>query len=145
MPIFITFKLTIRMIKKFLLGITILLSFSAFSQSKASPEKNYAKNPAWIKMIDVEGVNYREVLYAYKVYWQHHAFPEEEGDRYIGKGNILKEKRSKKELRELKKSELMRFQVKKFEHWKIKNEPFVKENGNIMTAAERLKFHNQNP
>ena len=37
----------------------------------------------------------------------------------------------------------MRFKIKKFEHWKIINEPFVKENGHIMTTEEKLKFHNQ--
>jgi hypothetical protein len=133
------------MTKKFLLGLSLLLSLSGLSQSKATTEKDYAKKPVWIRMMDIEGVNYMEVLKAYKIYWQHHALPEEEGDRYIGKGNQQKEKLSKKELKELKQSEAMRFQIKKFEHWKIKNEPFVKENGNIMTAAERLKFHNQNP
>ncbi len=133
------------MTKQFLLGLSLLLSFSVFGQTKAPSEKDYAKKPYWIKMMDVEGVNYREVLKAYDIYWQHHKLPEEEGDRYIGKGDQQKEKHSKKELKELKESEAMRFQIKKFEHWKIKNEPFVKENGNIMTAAERLKFHNQNP
>ncbi|MEO8770198.1 MAG: hypothetical protein ABI402_08940 [Ferruginibacter sp.] len=133
------------MIKKILLGISLLFSLTTFGQTKTVTEKEYAKKPYWIKMMDIEGVNYNEIVKAYTVYWKHHELPEEEGDRYIGKGNQAKEKLSKKELKELRESNAMRFQVKKFEHWKIKNEPFIKENGNIMTPEERIKFHNQNP
>ena len=133
------------MIKKFLLGIALLMSVTAFSQAKPATEKEYAKKPYWIKMLDIEGVNYYEVIKAYTIYWKHHELPEEEADRYIGKGNQGKEKLSKKELKELRESNKMRFQVKKFMHWKIKNEPFVKENGNIMTPEERVRFYHQNP
>ncbi len=94
-------------------------------------------------MMDVEGVNFTETLKAYDIYWQHHNLPEEEGDRYTGKAGAQKKKISKKELKERREGAAMRFEVKRFQHWKIKNEPFVKENGNIMTADERLKFQQQ--
>lgn len=129
--------------KKWLIPAFVLLSISAIAQQKKLTEKDYAQKPHWIQMMDVEGVNFNETLKAYDVYWQHNNLPEEEGDRYIGKGDAKKKKVSKKELKEINKSAEMRFQIKKFEHWKIINEPFVKENGNIMTAAEKLKFHNQ--
>ena len=131
------------MTKKCIFIIFLFFSLTGFAQSKALTEKDYAQKPLWIQMMEVEGVNFNETIKAFDIYWQHHTMPNEEGDRYIGKGDQKKKKMSKKELRERREEAEMSFQVKKFEHWKIKNEPFVKENGNIMTAEERLKFHNQ--
>lgn len=130
--------------RQILLAILLVLTISATAQTKKHSDKDYAKKPYWIQMMDIEGVNYKEVLKAYTIYWKHHSLPEEEADRYIGKGNQAKEKLSKKELKERREGEIMRFQIKKFEHWKIKNESFVKENGNVMTANERLKIIQQN-
>lgn len=131
------------MTKRYVLLLSLFFSLASLGQTKKLTDKDYAQKPYWIKMIEVEGVNFNETVKAYDIYWQHHEMPEEEGDRYIGKGDQQKKKLSKKELRERREAMDMRFQLKKFEHWKIKNEPFVKENGNIMTAAERLIFHNQ--
>lgn len=128
------------MAKHFLSAFLLLLTLHSYSQTKKFSDKEYARKPHWIQMMDIEAVNYKEVLKAYHIYWQHHSLPEEEADRYIGKGNEKKEKLSKKELRERREGEKMRFQIKKFERWKIKNEAFVKENGEVMTAEERLKL-----
>jgi hypothetical protein len=131
--------------KKWILLIVLFFSLAGFSQKKTLTEKDYARKPYWIDMMDIEAVNFNETLKAYDIYWEHHNLPEEEGDRYIGKGQKNSKKISKKELKERREEAAMQFQVKKFNHWKIKHEPFVKENGNIMTAAERIKFHNEHP
>ena len=131
------------MIRKWTFLILLFFSLEGFGQAKPLTEKDYAQKPHWIGMMDIESVNFNEAIKAYDIYWAHHNMPDEEGDRYIGKGDQLKKKISKKELRERKAGEEMRFQVKKFQHWIIKHEPFVKANGNIMTAEERLQFHNQ--
>ena len=128
---------------KLLTALLLFISLAGRSQAVKFTDKDYAQKPLWIQMMDIEGVNFNETLKAYDIYWQHHDLPEEEGDRYIKNKDAPKKKLSKKELREIREGAAMRFQVKKFEHWKIKNEPFVKENGNIMTAEERLKYHNQ--
>ena len=127
-------------------GLFILLTFlclAGSAQVKTHHDRDYAQKPYWIKMMDIEGVNFNETLKAYDIYWQHHELPQEQGDRYSGKGELSKINVSKKELKERREEAEMGFQVKKFLHWKIRNEPFVKENGNIMTAAERLQFHQQ--
>ena len=131
--------------KKWILLFVLFFSLAGFSQEKTLTEKDYARKPYWIDMMDIEGVNFNETLKAYDIYWEHHNLPEEVGDRYIGKGEKTRKKISKKELKERREEAAMQFQVKKFKHWKIKNEPFVKENGNIMTAAEKIKFHNEHP
>ncbi len=129
--------------KKWIIIFSLLFTITGYSQKKTISEKDYAKNPYWIDMMNTEGVNFNETIKAYDIYWQNHSLPEEEGDRYIGKGEKENKKISKKELKDRRSGAAMRFEIKKFEHWKIKNEPFVKENGNIMTAAERIKFHNE--
>ncbi|MCX6314426.1 MAG: hypothetical protein NTX08_06815 [Sphingobacteriales bacterium] len=123
--------------------ILLFICLSGFSQTPQYTEKEYARSPHWIQMMDIEGVNFNETLKAYAVYWQHHTMPEEEGDRYTGKTDQSVKKISKKELKERWAGADMRFQIKKFMHWKIMNETFVKENGCIMTAEERIKFHQQ--
>ena len=131
------------MTKNWIVVISFFLSISGFGQTAKLTDNDYALKPYWIGMIEMEGVNFNETLKAYDIYWQHHDLPVEEGDRYNGKGEQTKTKHLKKELKEKQESARMAFHVKKFLHWKIKNEPFVKENGNIMTAAERLRFHQQ--
>lgn len=131
------------MAKKYFLLIFLFISLGGMAQKKQLSETDYAQTAHWIRMMDIEGVNFNEAIKAYDIYWQHHSLPDEEGDRVTGKGGQEKKIISKKELKELREGAAMRFQVKKFLHWKIKNEPFVKENGNIMTAAERLTFHEQ--
>ena len=132
-----------NMMQKWLLIAAVLFTTTAVAQQKKLTDKEYAQKPHWIQMMETEGINFNETIKAFDIYWQSHPMPEEEGDRYIGKGDDLKKKPSKKEAKEMARAAEMRFQIKKFEHWKIINEPFVKENGNIMTADEKLKFHNQ--
>ena len=139
---FITLLIVI-MIKKYLFISLVLISASVNAQQQKLSEKDYAKNPYWITLSQIEGVNFIETVKAFEIYWQNHQMPEEDGDRYIGKGDEKKKKVSIKEMKEITKATDMRFKIKKFEHWKIINEPFVKENGHIMTTEEKLKFHNQ--
>jgi hypothetical protein len=141
--IFIANSNSISMMKKYMLLVAVLMTTVSFAQTRLLTEQDYSQKPHWIKMIEIEGVNFNETVKAYDIYWQHHKMPGEDGDRYIGKGDQKKKKLSKKELKESREEAEMQFQIKKFLHWKIKYEPFVKENGNIMTAAERLAFHKQ--
>ena len=131
------------MIKKLLLITLLFTAITGYGQTKNPTDKDFAKQPLWIQMIDIEGVSFTETVKAFEIYWQNHIMPDDEGDRYIGKGDQKKKKLTKKELKEGREAAAMRFQIKRYEHWKIKNEPFVKEDGHIMTAAERLKFHNR--
>lgn len=128
---------------KIYLLIPLLFSLNSFGQAGKFTEKDFAQKPCWIILMNTEGVNFNETIKAYDIYWQHHLLPAEDGDRTIGKIDQNKKRASKKELKERREEADIRFQVKKFQHWKIKNEPFVKEDGHIMTAAERLEFHNR--
>ena len=128
--------------KKWLLILFTFLSISGFGQAKMPTEKDYIRKPYWIQFMDQETVNFNEAVKAFDVYWANHKMPEEEGDRIIAKNEPAKPL-SKKEIKEIREGDEMRFQVKRFKHWIIINESFVKPDGFTMTAEERLRFHNQ--
>ena len=130
------------MTKKWILIIFLLITFTGFGQVKTFTEKDYAEKAHWIQFMDLESVNFNEALKAYDIYWQNHKQPEEEGDRIAESRKRIKPL-SKKEIRVIREGDEMRFQIKRFKHWKIINEAFVKENGFTMTAEEKLRFHNQ--
>lgn len=130
------------MARKSLLFITLFFSLAASAQNKQLTDKDYARKPYWIQLMDLESVNFNEAVKAFDIYWQNHQMPEEEGDRVIGKNQPVKPL-SRKEIREIREGDEMRFQIKRFRHWVIINEPFVKPDGFTMTAEEKLRFHNQ--
>ncbi|MBK7433720.1 MAG: hypothetical protein IPI66_07330 [Chitinophagaceae bacterium] len=130
------------MLKKIMVILVCCLPVAGMSQGKLPSDRDYAQKPLWIKMMETESVNFNEALKAYDLYWQNHELPEEEGDRYTGRSEP-KTKLSKKEMKALREAADMRFQIKRFLNWKIMNEPYVKENGNIMTADEKLKYYQQ--
>ena len=130
------------MVKKIFFFTALLFSLAASAQTKQLTEKDYARRPYWIQLMDQETVNFNEAVKAFDIYWANHKMPEEEGDRVIGKNEPAKPL-SKKEIKEIREGDEMRFQVKRFKHWVIINESFVKPDGFTMTAEERLRFHNQ--
>jgi len=131
------------MVKGILLSVSLFWAVVTFGQARKLTEKDFAQKPYWIQMMDQESVNFNEALRAFEVYWQNHKFPEEEGDRYIQRNPVVKPL-SKKEYKAIREGDEMRFQIKRFKHWIIINENFVKENGFTMTAEERLRLYNQN-
>ena len=130
------------MIKRIFFFTALFFSLAASAQTKLLTEKDYARRPYWIQLIDQETVNFNEAVKAFDIYWANHKMPEEEGDRVIGKNEPAKPL-SKKEIKEIREGDEMRFQVKRFKHWIIINEAFVKPDGFTMTAEEKLRFHNQ--
>jgi len=130
------------MIKKCLLAAFLFLSLASSGQNKKLTDADYGRKPYWIQMMDQETVNFNEALRAFEIYWQNHDMPEEEGDRYIERRPVVK-RLTKKEYKAIREGDEMRFQIKRFRHWIIINEPFVKENGFTMTAEERIRLYNQ--
>lgn len=131
------------MVKAIFFSISLFLTLASLGQARKLTDKDFAKKPYWIQMMDQESANFNEAVRAYDIYWQNNSMPEEEGDRYIEKNTPAKPL-SKKEYKAIREGDEMRFQIKRFKHWVLINEPFVKENGFIMTAEERLRVHNKN-
>ena len=107
-------------------------------------------------MIKSERVNYFEAMNAFELYFTAHKFPVMEEEE-MAKNEKLKErilkseakfkKKKRKEVLEPNASEKgkheetkLAFEVKKFNHWEMQTRPFVKEDGSVMSAEERIKI-----
>ena len=127
---------------------------SALSQTHYS-KREMKKNPVWIGMIKDERSNYFEALKAFELYFTTHKFPVMEEEE-MGKNEKLKERIVKSEAKFKKKKHRvaedrnaaqkekheetkLAFEVKRFNHWEMQTRPYVKEDGSIMTAEERMK------
>lgn len=143
--------------------LVVALSLSK-SQAQSSSEKNYAKNPVWIQMMEDPNVNYYEAQKAYTEYWKNREKPHEmEEETMTDKEQMKEYKRehkrdgenavlSDKEKKELQEQEQMIYQCKRFENWMLTVKPFVQEDGRILSQAEidaiwqkqQLEMSNQN-
>ena len=118
-----------------LLAACCLLKANA--QQKQYTEKDYARNPVWIDMIEDTSANYFEAEKAYKIYWQHHEKPGGENDvigEHAERGKIP----SKHKQQKIQQDNKMRMAVKKYEHWHQRMFPYVQKDGRILTPSERL-------
>jgi hypothetical protein len=129
---------------RLLLIVLLFISSQLFSQrNKQHPD--YSRHPYWIEMMNAEHPNYFETVKAYDEFWAHHKKPQEE-DQVIGqeksseRESFLQRFFKSKEEREEEEMEKYRLDVKKFEHWKLKVQPYVQEDGRILTADEQLKL-----
>lgn len=128
--------------------IIILLAWggiSAFSQSKNYSDKYLSKHPVWIQMIDKEETNYFEATKAFDLYWKNRELPLEEEE--------VLDSKFEKERKEDEKGFFYRlfhrneaeakkyvFEYKKFKHWQRSVEPYVQEDGRILSKEEQLKI-----
>jgi len=123
------------------------MAATAHSQPVQRTLKEYAKYPYWIEMMDDPNVNYFEAVKAYDTYWKNREKPKEE-DEIIGKKLHDSESERHREswISRLfsgdkeKESQKYAFECKKFEHWKMKSEPYVQPDGRILSPEERLKI-----
>ena len=139
----------------FTLGFLLAAISSTHAQAKIHFTKTeMKKKPVWIEMIKNEKVNYFEVLKAFELYFTAHKFPVMEEEE-MGKNEKLKERIEKSEAKFKKKKHKvveeanalqkekheetkLAFEAKKFNHWEMQTRPYVKSDGSIMSAEERM-------
>lgn len=131
----------------------LLLPSTLFSQAKFT-KRQMKKQPVWIGMIKSEQVNYFDALKAFELYFTTHKFPVMEEEE-MGKNELLKERIEKSEARYKKRHRKVKqdpgvlqqeeheeaklaFEVKRFNHWEMKTRPYVKNDGTVMSAEERI-------
>lgn len=125
-------------------ALVLFLNLASAQQFNPDKKKNYSKNPYWIKLMDDPSANYFEVIYSYEKYWENRELPVEE-DLIIGqrkdedKKNFVERLLNFREEKRERKNEELAFYCKKFRYWKIKTEPYVLDDGHIMSADERVK------
>jgi hypothetical protein len=119
------------------------------AQTESSKFAAYRAAPLWKDMLDDPNANYFEVQKAYQLFWEGKEAPEDE-DAVIGehriKNNMANRVFNAKELNEQKERDALSFDCKKYHWWLIKNEPYVRDDGSIMSPEQRLELwrkHNE--
>lgn len=107
----------------------------------------YHSTPVWKEMIADTNANYFEVQKAFELFWEGKELPTEE-DEIIGekrklKNNFINRTFNATELKAQLLKEELAFDYKKYRWWLMKTEPYVKEDGSIMTPSERLQLWKQ--
>lgn len=131
----------------------------AFAQkiNKVSIEQNkmdetkvafYKASPVWKDMINDPHANFFQVQKAFELFWEGKEMPLEEDD-VIGekrklKNNFINRTFNTRELKEEQERYALAFDCKKYRWWIIQNEPYVKDDGSIMSNEERLDLWKKN-
>jgi hypothetical protein len=125
---------------KNILILACLLVFSA-SQAQDKSEALYRKSPLWIEMMNTPHVQYAEAVRAFDIYWSTREKPAGEHDM-LGASNAEKKDRDFVTKKKKKGGEAEQYAVeyKAFMHWKEKMAPYVKPNGEVMDANDRLQY-----
>lgn len=113
-----------------------------------SIKRLYRTTPVWKDMIADTNANYFEVQKAFELFWERKELPEEE-DEIIGekrklKNNLINRTFNARELQAQQLREALAFDYKRYRWWLIRMEPFVKEDGSIMTPTEQLQLWKRN-
>ena len=115
----------------------VLLSLHASAQGKQYTERDYARTPVWIEMLDDTTANYFEVERAFNTYFKHNELPESEHEE-IGEYREKEKHASKRKQKKVEEESYMRRQVRKYHRWHEKMLPYVQPDGRILTPSERL-------
>ena len=137
--------------KKNLLILSLLLiCTAAISTLKAQPgtSKDYKKYPYWKDMMDDPTTNFFEIQKAFNLFWEGKKMPMEEKDIMNEqeeklKNNFVNKVFKSKELKEQQEQlalEALAFDVKRYRRWLIQTEPYIHDDGSIMSAEERLEL-----
>jgi hypothetical protein len=131
----------------------LVFTLNSFSQTPTTDTSKfplYRISPVWKDMIDDTTANFFQVQKAFELFWNGKELPEEE-DEVIGekgrlKNTFINRMFNGRELKEQQLRESLTFDYKRYRRWLIKTEPYVKDDGSIMTPTERLqlwKNHNE--
>jgi len=135
-----------------LLFLIVLTASDSVGQSFSSKQiKEWENGPAWIQMMDDTTANYFEVVAAFDAFWKNREMPVEE-DEVLGADRAEREdtgflkrlfrSREKSERKEKALRSNFAFEVKKYNHWKRMVEPWVQEDGTILTPAQQQAIWN---
>lgn len=130
-----------------LTGLILVISYTTGKSQNTYTDRAYRQFPHWIKMMDDTLSNFYEVNKAFDLYWEQHEMPHEE-DAILGMKDATEEEKAHKEgwlkkifkrKRQPDEAELA-YALKRYRYWKFKSEPWVQEDGTILTPYERKQI-----
>lgn len=113
--------------------VLIILSVAFLSLSAHAQQKKPSPVPKWVTMMNDPDVNYYEAVREFDDFWKNKEKPIEEDDVFSDKEN----NRSTKKVTGPD-AVKYRFEYKKFLNWKRENAAYVKADGHILSAEEKL-------
>ena len=143
--------------KLFLLAITVLLlslcSNTAYAQQPTTKYESskFRSKPVWIEMMNDPEANYFETLKAFREFWRGYKLPGEPEElerndsfeKEVGLEDQEEDKdkeREKKRVRKSKEAGDYSFEVKQFKGWFRDVQPWVQQDGHILSQEERQKL-----
>ncbi len=103
----------------------------------------YRAKPLWKDMLNNPTANYFEVQKAFELFWAGKEIPQGEeeiiGEHHL-KNNMVNRVFNAKELKEQKERDALSFDCKKYRWWLIQNEPYIMDDGSIMSPEARLEL-----
>ena len=140
----------------YLLILCSFFSLSAFGQENRKKEKEYRKKPIWIDMMNDPTANYFETVKAFRIYWEHRELPEEPFEE-AGKDVFEKEvglitddesehererEKERRKRRKKKNNPTITYasEVRAFKGWFHAVQPWVREDGSIISEEERQRM-----
>ncbi len=143
----------------FLIVVSLLLSSCAQQKAYWTAKIDYWTTPYWAKALDKPNANYYKACKKFDKYWAKH-FPSnltEEEYEYKTEGqkteqeieSSIKDPRPfymklfQSKERAIEKSSQLHVKRKRFEKWRLECQPYIKEDGHIMTPEERVAVWNQ--
>lgn len=129
-----------------LILLLICVATTKKTQAQSGTAKDYTKYPYWKDMINDPNTNYFEVQKAFNLFWEGKEMPLEEDDIMNEKEEKLKnnfvnrvfKSKELKEQQEQMELEALAFDIKKYRRWLIQTEPYIHDDGSIMSDEEKL-------
>ncbi|UKJ08570.1 hypothetical protein [Solitalea lacus] len=131
-------------IESFLGRVSLLIIFIIGSAQISFAQKNKDKNkevPAWIRMMDEPGVNYKQAVAEFERFWEGRTTPIEENELFESAGDEERERELRKREKRLSKRDpaiIYAGEYKRFKNWQFMEADFVKPDGTLKTMDERL-------
>ena len=127
------------------IALALLGSMSSISAQELTDKakfKAYRKSPKWIEMMNDSSVNFYEAKLAFETFWKEKPSPEElsegelEGENEEHERSFISrifksDRKYKEEITQYA------FAHRKFRFWLLKNAPYVKQDGTIMSQVEK--------
>ncbi len=117
-----------------------MLGATTAVRAQRGTDRQYAREPRFIAMLDDTLANYYEVERAFTLYFRSHVMPEGEHEE-IGERREREKMPSRRARRRIAAESKLRFGVKKYHFWRRQMEPYVQDDGRILTPSERLAIH----
>ena len=130
-------------IKMLVLVFLVCYSEPMWAQSEKLADKNYKKEPHWIKMMNDNQVNYFEATKAFEEFWEKRHTPteEEEWERFgIKKRKSWIEGIFRSEERNEKESQAYQVEYRQFKMWQQSVQAYIKPDGTLLSVDERLQL-----